>query len=211
MPARLHPTALVEDGAVIGDGTAVWDNAHIRAPSRIGADCIVGGKSYIAYGVDIADRVKINAFVYVCYGVSIETGVFVGAGTTFSNEAFPRACTPDLSALQTSDPTEATRTTRVREGASIGARAMIGSDLEIGRFAMVGMGALVTKSVPDFHLVIGQPARSIGYVCRCGQPVLRFSGPPPSMADTACGACGRVYRADGGRVIEIGQAKRSVA
>lgn len=211
MTARVHDTALVEDGVEIGDGTAIWDNVHIRAPSRIGADCIVGEKSYIAYGVTIADRVKINAFVYICFGVTIGTGVFIGAGTTFTNDRFPRACTPDLDSLLTSEPTEDTQRTYVREGASIGSGALVGCDLEIGRFAMVGMGALVTRSVPAFHLVVGQPAKSIGYVCRCGAPVLRFTGKPPSMDPTDCERCGRTYVSHDGLVEECVPAGRSVA
>jgi UDP-2-acetamido-3-amino-2,3-dideoxy-glucuronate N-acetyltransferase len=90
----------------------------------------------------------------------------------------------------------------VCEGATVGARATIGSDLRIGRFAMVGMGAVVTRSIPDFHLVIGHPARPVGYVCRCGHPFHRFAGPPPSLAETAC-SCGRRYTADNGHVSEI--------
>ncbi len=203
MSVRIHPTALVETGVEIGAGSSVWDNVHIRGPqTRIGRDCIVGEKTYIAYGVDIADRVKINAFVYVCNAVTIERGVMIAAGTVFTNDHYPRACGPDLLSLKSSAPDLDTRSTWVREGATIGARAVIGSDLEIGRFAMVGMGAVITKSVPAFHLVVGHPARSIGYVCRCGQPFHRFTGPAPTIAEAAC-ACGRRYRADVGQVTEM--------
>lgn len=202
--ARIHPTALVEAGAVIGDGTSVWDNVHIRAPSRIGSDCIIGEKTYVAYGVKIGDRVKINAFVYICTGVTIETGVMIAAGTTFTNDRFPRATTPDLAELRDSGPDEMTLETRVRVGATIGARCVIGGDLEIGRFAMVGMGSVVTRAVPDFHMVIGHPARSVGIVCRCGEPVLRFEGSAPETSDDlTCDACGLRYRLDGGKVIEL--------
>lgn len=204
MTVRIHPTALVEDGAVIGDGTSVWDNVHVRAPCRIGSDCIIGEKTYVAYGVDIGDRVKINAFVYICTGVTIETGVMISAGTTFTNDRFPRATTPDLTALRDSGPDELTLDTHVRAGATIGARSVIGGDLEIGRFAMVGMGSVVTRTVPDFHLVIGHPARPVGVVCRCGEPVLRFEGAIPETADElSCGACGLRYRLDSGKVIEL--------
>lgn len=204
MTVRIHPTALVEEGATIGDGTAVWDNVHIRAPSRIGADCIIGEKTYVAYGVDIGDRVKINAFVYVCTGVTIETGVMIAAGTTFTNDRYPRATTPDLVELRDSGPDELTLDTRVRTGATIGARCVIGGDLEIGRFAMVGMGSVVTRGVPDFHLVMGHPARSVGLVCRCGEPILRFEGTVPAVRDKlTCGACGLRYRLDNGNVVEF--------
>jgi UDP-2-acetamido-3-amino-2,3-dideoxy-glucuronate N-acetyltransferase len=202
MTVRVHPTAIVETGVELGAGTSVWDNVHIRGPARIGSDCIVGEKTYIAYGVDIADRVKINAFVYICTAVTIERGVMIAAGVTFTNDHYPRSCEPDLETLKSSAPDDDTRATRVCEGATVGARAVIGSDLTIGRFAMVGMASLVTHSVPDFHLVIGHPARSVGYVCRCGKPIHKFAGPAPSIPETRC-ACGRTYVVDSGRVREL--------
>lgn len=191
---RIHATALIEAGVEIGPGTAVWDHAHIRGPARLGADCIVGGKSYIAYDVEIGNRVKINAFVYLCAGVTVEDGVMISAGAIFTNDRFPRAAWPDLAELRPSSPDEHTLPTRVREGATIGAGAIVGCDLEIGRFAMVGMGAVVTRSVPAFHLALGSPARSQGCVCRCGQPLVRFAAgalPPPGQV--GCGECGRRY------------------
>jgi UDP-2-acetamido-3-amino-2,3-dideoxy-glucuronate N-acetyltransferase len=194
--SRIHPTAIVEDGATIGEGTVVWDNAHVRRGAVIGRDCIVGGKTYIAPHAVIGDRVKLNAFVYVCTGVTIERGVMVAAGVTFTNDQFPRATTPDLTELLPSEPDETTRPTLVREGATLGARATIGCDLTIGRFAMVGMGSVVTHTVGDFAMVVGVPARVIGYVCRCGTPVHR--GPPTASVDAcACPVCGRRYESDG--------------
>ncbi len=192
---RLHATAIVEDGVEIGRGTSVWDRAHVRGPgTTIGEDCIVGGKSYIAYGVRIGDRVKINANVYICTAVTIETGVMISAGTIFTNDRFPRSCTSDLRELRPSDPDEHTLPTLVREGATIGAGAVIGCDLSIGRFAMVGMGALVTRSVPDFALVIGSPARFVGWVCRCGEPFARGTAEELlDIPETACPACGLRY------------------
>ncbi len=209
MTARIHPTALVEAGAEIGDGTAVWDSVHIRAPARIGDDCIVGEKTYIAYGVDIADRVKINAFVYICTGVTIETGAMIAAGVVFTNDRHPRATTSDLSALRPSEADEHTLRTRICAGATLGARAVIGCDLEIGRFAMVGMGAVVTESVPDFHLVVGNPARPVGLVCRCGEPILKFTDRvPKSVYALQCGACDLHYAMREGRVVELPPADR---
>lgn len=199
----VHPTALIEDGVVIGPGTAVWDHVHVRGPTRIGKDCILGEKSYVAYGVEIGDRVKVNAFVYVCTRVTLEDGVMVSAGTIFTNDRFPRATTPDLARLRSSDPGEETLPTRVREGATLGAGAVIGCDLVIGRFAMVGMGAVVTRSVADFFLVVGNPARAVGCVCRCGEPVLRFPpDSPPEAAEATCPACARRFRLQEGRVTE---------
>ena len=168
MSVRIHPTAIVEKDVEIGAGSSVWDSVHIRHSTNIGSECIVGEKTYIAYGVKIGNRVKINAFVYICTAVTIEDGVMISAGTVFTNDRFPRATTSDLKQLRTSDPDEHTLPTLVREGATIGAHCTIGNDLVIGRFAMIGMGALVTKSVPDFHLAIGHPAKSVGCVCRCG-------------------------------------------
>jgi UDP-2-acetamido-3-amino-2,3-dideoxy-glucuronate N-acetyltransferase len=203
MSVRIHPTAIVEEGVVLGDGTAVWDSVHIRRGARLGEQCIVGEKTYIAYEVVIGSRVKINAFVYVCAGVTVEDGVMISAGTIFTNDRFPRATTPDLKSLRSSDPDEHTRLTLVREGATIGAGCRVGCDLMIGRFAMVGMGSIVTRSVPDFHLVIGSPARSVGCVCRCGEPTLRFeSGEVADYADMTCPVCGLGYAIRGGIVIE---------
>lgn len=203
MSVRIHPTALVEDGVRIGEGSSIWDAVHIRHGARIGEQCIVGEKSYVAYDVKIGDRVKINAMVYICAAVTIEDGVMISAGTIFTNDRFPRATTPDLRQLRSSDPDEETLPTLVREGATIGAGCTIGNDLTIGRFAMVGMGALVTKSVPDFHLSIGHPSASVGCVCRCGHPILRFpAGAPPASAEATC-RCGLSYRITAGLVSEL--------
>jgi UDP-2-acetamido-3-amino-2,3-dideoxy-glucuronate N-acetyltransferase len=204
MTPRIHPTAIVERGVEIGDDSAIWDNVHIRAPSNIGRQCIVGEKSYIAYGVRIGDRVKINAFVYICTAVTIEDGVMISAGTVFTNDRFPRATTPDLSELRTSDPDEATEPTLVRCGATIGARAVIGPGLTLGRFSMVGMGSIVTRSVPDFHLVVGQPARTVAALCRCGRPITPIGHELPKRPfDVACAACARRYRVSTEEVIEL--------
>jgi acetyltransferase-like isoleucine patch superfamily enzyme len=190
----IHPTAIVEPGVVIGHGTAIWDNVHIRHSTRIGEDCIVGEKSYVAYGVSIGDRVKINAFVYICTGVTIERGVMIAAGTVFTNDRFPRATTPDLRRLLPSDPDEHTLPTLVREGATIGAQCTIGCGLTIGRFAMVGMGSVVTRDVPDFILVAGNPARAVGYVCACGLPLVPGAhGLVDTPRDVECRGCGARY------------------
>jgi UDP-2-acetamido-3-amino-2,3-dideoxy-glucuronate N-acetyltransferase len=219
MSARIHPTAIIEEGVVLGRGTAVWDSVHVRRDTELGEECIVGEKTYIAYRVRIGNRVKINSLVYICTGVTLEDGVMVGAGTVFTNDRFPRATTPDLKHLRPSDPDEHTRPTLVREGATIGAQCTIGSDLVIGRFAMVGMGSVVTRPVADFHLVLGNPARSVGCVCRCGQVLLRFPGDgwhghlargdtgetpvPRDVEEAVCRACGRRYAVRGGEVKEM--------
>ena len=203
MLPRIHPTAIVEDNVTLGADTSVWDNVHIRHDTTIGDECIIGEKSYIAYGVKIGHRVKINAFVYICTAVMIEDGVMISAGTIFTNDRFPRATTPDLKKLRSSDPDEHTLPTLVREGATIGAGCTIGNDLVIGRFAMIGMGALVTKSVPDFMLALGHPAAPAGVVCRCGQLLLRFDPKAiPERDGLICPTCARVFDLRGGAVIE---------
>ena len=204
MTAQVHPTAILEDGVELGPRTHVWSGAHIRGPTQIGADCIVGEKSYVAYGVSIGDRVKVNAFVYVCTAVTIEDGVMVSAGTVFTNDRFPRAATSDLSRLRSSEPDMRTLPTLVREGATIGAGSVIGPDLVIGRWSMIGMGSVVTRSVPDFFLVVGHPARAVACVCRCGEPFLRFGADvPPDTDDAGCAACGLRYAVRGRAVIEL--------
>lgn len=201
MTVSIHHTALVEEDVELGAGTSVWDNAHIRHSTKLGEQCIVGGKTYIAYGVEIGNRVKINSNVYICNAVTIEDGVMISAGTIFTNDRFPRATTPDLKQLRPSDPDEHTLPTRVRAGATIGAGCTIGNDLVVGRFAMVGMGSVVTKTVPDFHLVLGNPARSVGCVCRCGQLLCRLDDATPSQV--ACTACDRQYTVQDRRVSEL--------
>ncbi|MEQ1905485.1 MAG: DapH/DapD/GlmU-related protein [Pirellulaceae bacterium] len=201
---KIHPTAIVESGVQIGEGSSIWDNVHIRRDAKIGKQCIIGGKSLIAYEVEIGDLVKINSNVYICYGVALERGVMIGAGTIFTNDRFPRATTPDLKELRGSEPDEHTLKTLVREGASIGAGAIIGGNVTIGRFAMVGMGAVVTRDIQDFHLVVGNPGRSIGSVCRCGPLVHRFSE-NQSPLEVACDKCHRRYKIDRNQCVsEIG-------
>jgi UDP-2-acetamido-3-amino-2,3-dideoxy-glucuronate N-acetyltransferase len=199
----IHPTARIEDGVRIGAETTIWDHVHIRHSTQIGEQCIVGEKTYIAYGVHIGNRVKINAFVYICTAVTVEDGVMISAGVVFTNDRYPRATTPDLKWLRSSGPDEHTLPTLVREGATIGAASTIGCNLVIGRFAMVGMGSLVTKSVPDFALVVGNPARTVGYVCRCGNPLMQTNGEPlPDSGDLGCAACALRYRLSQGVVSE---------
>jgi acetyltransferase-like isoleucine patch superfamily enzyme len=201
----VHPTAEIEDGVEIGAGTAIWSGVHVRGPgTRIGDECIIGERTYVAYGVEIGDRVKINAGAYVCTGVTVEDGVLVGAGVVFTNDRYPRATSPDLRALQPSGPDDRTLPTLVEAGASIGAGSVIGCDLVVGRFAMVGMGAVVTRSVPPFHLVVGQPARPVAIVSRAGAPLVRFSGArAPDRDELVCPASGLRYAIRGGTVVEL--------
>jgi len=201
--AAVHPTAWIEEGAVIGRGTSIWDHVHIRSGAVLGKECIVGEKSYIACDVKIGNRVKINAFVYICAGVEIEDGVMMGAGVIFTNDRYPRATSGDLKSLRPSGPDMHTEKTMVRCGATIGAGAIVGCGLEIGRFAMVGMGSVVTKPVSPFCLVFGQPASPRGFVCRCGRPVLKFERvPPQDTLEIVCAVCNRKYHLKKGCLIE---------
>ena len=203
--AQVHATAEIEAGVHLGDGTAVWANTHIRGPgTSLGESCIVGERTYIAYGVAVGNRVKINAGVYVCTGVTLGDGVMIGAGAIFTNDRYPRATTPDLSTLGTSAPDDRTRPTTVEDGATVGAGSVIGCDLTIGKFAMVGMGAVVTRSVAPFHLVVGQPARPVAIVSRAGEPLVRFSGAKAPDRDLlTCPASGLHYAIRDGVVEEL--------
>jgi acetyltransferase-like isoleucine patch superfamily enzyme len=201
---EIHSTALIERDVEIGPDTSIWDNVHIRRGARIGAECIIGEKTHIAGDVSIGNRVKINAFVYICAGVTVEDGVMISAGTVFTNDRFPRATTTDVKRLRSSQVDEHTRPTLVRRGATIGAGCVVGSGIEIGCFAMVGMGSVVIKPVPDFHLALGHPARSAGCVCRCGEVFLRFKDVTSADALMAvCRACGLAYSVRAGQVAEL--------
>ncbi|PDW01836.1 acyltransferase [Candidatus Viridilinea mediisalina] len=165
--ATIHPTADVSPLAVIGAGTRVWSYVQIRERARIGVDCIIGRNCYIDLDVSIGDRVKIqnNASLYL--GLSVEDGVFIGPHVVFTNDKVPRAINPDGTLKQTSD--WQVGQTRVCYGAAIGAHSVIVTGITIGRWAMVGAGSTVTKDVPDYGLVLGNPARLIGWVNARGE------------------------------------------
>ena len=193
---------MIEDRVEIGDHSSIWDSVHIRHDTRLGHHCSVGEKTHIAYDVCIGNYVKINAFVYICTSVEIEDMCMISAHTVFTNDLFPRAMNRDLTDLETSDPTDETLTTRVRQGCTIGAGATIGPGITLGAFSMVGMGSVVTRDVPDQALVAGNPARVVGYVCVCGPRLVRADSPPTAGSSLTCERCARTYRWDGEALTE---------
>lgn len=173
---RVHPSAIVEDGASVGSGTSVWHHAHVRAGARVGDDCVLGKNVYIDADAVVGSRCKIQNNVSVYHGVVIGDDVFVGPSATFTNDRVPRAFNDDWVVTPTN----------VADGASIGANATIVCGHNIGRFAMVAAGATVTSDVADHELVGGMPARHMGWVCRCGNVITRSVAPPPTFLCAAC-------------------------
>lgn len=163
----IHPTAEVSPKALIGSGTRVWHFVQIREGVVIGQNCIVGKDVYVDFGVQIGDNVKIQNGALIYHGATIEDGVFIGPQACLTNDRTPRAITPDGRLKGTND-WEVGRIL-IKYGASIGTGAIILPDVTVGRFALVGAGAVVTRDVPDHGLVVGNPARLAGYVCRCGR------------------------------------------
>ena len=167
MSTYIHPSAEVADDAVIGEDTKVWHLAQIRSGAQVGSECIFGRGVFVDTHVVIGNRVKVQNYVSIYDGVTIEDGVFVGPHVVFTNDKLPRAVNPDGTLKSGMDWTISH--TRIREGVSLGANSTIVCGITIGRWAMVGAGSVVTKDVPDFGLVVGNPARLIGYVCKCGE------------------------------------------
>lgn len=166
MTAFVHPSALIEDDVEIGAGTKVWANAQVRTGARIGADCVLGRNTFVDVDVAIGDRVKIQNNASLFEGVELADGVFVGPHVVFTNDKVPRAITPGGRLKEAAD--WQLGRTRVLHGASIGAGTVVVTGIVIGRWAMVGSGAVLTADVPDHALVVGNPARVIGYVSAAG-------------------------------------------
>lgn len=176
MTVFVHPTAEVETGATLGEGTRVWHQAHIRRDAVIGSDCNLGKNVFVDEGVVIGSRVKIQNNVSVYRGVELADEVFVGPSAVFTNDLHPRAAGADWKVS----------TTVVHRGASIGANATIVCGTEIGEHAMIGAGSVVTRDVAPHQLVVGNPARPHGWVCACGEIIARGGEAP---GDLRCADC----------------------
>ncbi|MCD4739269.1 MAG: N-acetyltransferase [Anaerolineae bacterium] len=186
---RIHPTAEVSAEATLGEGTSVWHQAQIREDVQTGQNCIFGKGVYVDFGVKIGDNVKVQNYVSIYHGVEIEDGVFVGPHVCFTNDNLPRAINPDGSPKASDD--WVLGRILVKRGAALGANSTILPKVTIGEWALVGSGAVVTKDVPDYGLVAGNPARLLGFVCACGQR-LEAGRVADDVMDAPCPACGKI-------------------
>lgn len=185
---HVHPTAEVSDSARIGEGTRVWHQVQIRERAEIGSECIIGKGAYIDMDVRVGNRVKIQNGAMLFHGLTVEDGVFIGPGACFTNDKSPRAITPE-GALKGTDDWEV-GPVRVCYGASVGAGAIVLPNVTIGRFALIGSGAVVARDVGAYTIVLGVPARVVGFVCACAQRLPDTEG----GRVTTCARCKRQYR-----------------
>ena len=180
-----HPTAVIDDGVTIGAGSKIWHFAHILGGSKLGERCVVSQNVMIGPNVTVGNGCKIQNNVSLYEGVTLEDDVFCGPSMVFTNVLFPRAFVSRRAEFLP---------TLIRQGASIGANATIVCGRTVGRYAMVGAGAVVSRDVPDFALVVGAPARRIGWVSRSGDRL------PP---DLVCPRTAERYGLDGERLYLI--------
>ena len=174
MATVIHPTAEVSPKAQIGENTKIWNQAQVREGAVIGRDCIISKNVYIDSDVKIGDRVKVQNNVNVYHGVEVGDDVFLGPSMTFTNDFYPRAYNADWKVTGT----------KVEKGASLGANVTVVCGNTIGAYSMTGSGSVITKDVPPYALMVGNPARQIGWVCRCGQKL---------SEDLSCPVCGKKY------------------
>ncbi|CAB4851261.1 MAG: N-acetyltransferase [Actinobacteria bacterium] len=169
MPARIVPSADVDDRAILGEGSSVWHLAQVREGAVLGENVVVGRGAYVGTGVTVGANSKIQNYALVYEPAVLEAGVFIGPAVVLTNDHFPRAVNPDGTQKSGHDwvPVGVT----VREGASIGARSVCVAPVVIGRWALVAAGSVVTRDVPDFALVAGVPAKRIRWVGRAGVPL----------------------------------------
>ncbi len=186
-----HETACVDDPGSVGPGTRVWHFSHVSKGARVGPNCSIGQNVYVAPGAVIGAGVKIQNNVSIYDGVTLEDGVFCGPSVVFTNVINPRS---HISRKHEFRPT------LVRYGATVGANATVLCGLTIGRFAFIGAGSVVTRNVPDFALITGNPGRQQGWMCCCG--VKLSLAVKPRRRRVRCRACGAAYQVGGGKVTE---------
>jgi acetyltransferase-like isoleucine patch superfamily enzyme len=179
----------------------------LRKGAILGAECIIGRDAFIDEGVRLGDRVKVQNGALVYHGVAVGNGVFIGPGAILTNDRYPRAVTATGELARGDDWTVSP--IELRDGCSIGAGAVVVAGTTVGRFATVGAGAIVTRDVPDYALVAGNPARRMGWVCACGTRLTDSTGGnagsiPSSSAPLSCPQCGRafVFNPDSGTLVE---------
>lgn len=177
-----HPTSIVESDE-IGEGTKIWHFVHIREKAKIGKNCNIGKGAYIDTEVVIGNNVKIQNFATIYKGVIIEDDVFIGPAVVFTNDLYPRAFIWSE---------EKIKRTVVRRGASIGANSTIICGIEIGEYAMIGAGSVVTKSIPPHSLVYGNPAKLRGFVCYCGRKLGEKAEEDRERITYRCVHCGKL-------------------
>jgi UDP-2-acetamido-3-amino-2,3-dideoxy-glucuronate N-acetyltransferase len=175
----VHESSYVDEGCTIGAGTKIWHFSHVMAGSHIGPRCNIGQNVVISPGVTIGANVKIQNNVSVYTGVVLEDDVFCGPSMVFTNVVNPRSHVSRKSEYQQ---------TLVKRGASLGANSTIVCGHTIGRYAFVGAGAVVTRDVPDYALVVGNPGRISGWMCECGVKLSSGAAPPAAGSCEACGA-----------------------
>jgi UDP-2-acetamido-3-amino-2,3-dideoxy-glucuronate N-acetyltransferase len=193
---RIAPSAEVDDRAKIGAGTSVWSQAAIREDAEVGRECVIGRGVYIGPGVRLGDRVKVQNLAQIYEPATVADGAFVGPAVVFTNDVYPRAVTPE-GRLKTSEDWEAVGVT-VLEGASIGARAVCVAPVVIGRWATVAAGAVVAANVPDYGLMVGVPARRVGWVGRAGFPLVH-----EGSGKYRCPQTGAWYEERDGALVEL--------
>ena len=188
---RILPSADIDQGALIGDGTTVWHLAQVRARAVVGRNCIIGRGAYIGDGATLGDNCKVQNYALVYEPALLGDGVFIGPAAVLTNDEFPRAVNADGSPKDASDWHSVG--VEVGDGAAIGARAVCVAPVKIGAWAMVAAGAVVTRDVADYALVVGVPARRVGWVGRAGVPLV-------AAGDEVwrCPATGAQYRERGG-------------
>lgn len=187
----VHPTATIDPGCTIGRGTRIWHYCHVMSGARIGERCSLGQNVFVARDVVIGDNAKIQNNVSLYEGVVLEDDVFCGPSVVFTNVINPRSHVSRKDQYQR---------TLVGKGASIGANATILCGHTIGQYAFVGAGAVVTRDVPDFALVVGNPGRVRGWMCHCG---VKLAAGPTAPTEARCATCGSQYGREGERLVRL--------